>query len=109
MSRSYKIALLPGDGIGPEVMDSALAVLQKAAALDDLSFAFTEYEAGANYYKKSGLSISLNRWKLLARLMLYCWAQWACRLFVNLMAPKSLRKSTCASTTACLLACALAT
>lgn len=58
MSRSYEIALLPGDGIGPEVMDSALAVLKQAAQLDDLSFTYTEYEAGANYYQKSGMSIS---------------------------------------------------
>ena len=35
-----KIAVLPGDGIGPEVMEEAIAVLRKSASL----FGFQEIQ-----------------------------------------------------------------
>ena len=47
----YKIATLGGDGIGPEVVASAIQVLE---AVDGASFAFTEYSVGAGEYLKSG-------------------------------------------------------
>jgi 3-isopropylmalate dehydrogenase len=34
MSLTYKIAVLAGDGIGPEVMAEAIELLQKCAELD---------------------------------------------------------------------------
>ncbi len=40
MSKNYKITLLPGDGIGPEIMKVAVAVLQAIAPKFDLTFAF---------------------------------------------------------------------
>ncbi|MCB0221712.1 MAG: 3-isopropylmalate dehydrogenase [Chrysiogenetes bacterium] len=46
MTTQYKLALLPGDGIGPEVIESAVECLQKAAPLDDLEFSLTEYKVG---------------------------------------------------------------
>ncbi|MGE0038776.1 MAG: isocitrate/isopropylmalate family dehydrogenase, partial [Xanthobacteraceae bacterium] len=40
---AFHIAVLPGDGIGPEVMAPALEVLRKvAAATPGLNFRFTE-------------------------------------------------------------------
>lgn len=33
MTRSYEIAVIPGDGIGKEVMPEAIRILQKAAKL----------------------------------------------------------------------------
>ncbi|MGJ3244513.1 MAG: 3-isopropylmalate dehydrogenase [Elainellaceae cyanobacterium] len=39
MSRSYRIAALPGEGIGPEVVDAALTILQKVAKLHGFSVA----------------------------------------------------------------------
>lgn len=47
----YEIALLKGDGIGPEVADEALAVLQ---ALDSPRFNFTEHPCGAGCYLACG-------------------------------------------------------
>ena len=41
-----KVVLLPGDGIGPEVMDGAVAVLDRCSSLFDLDFDFEEYKAG---------------------------------------------------------------
>ncbi|NLZ89024.1 MAG: 3-isopropylmalate dehydrogenase, partial [Clostridiales bacterium] len=41
----HTIALIPGDGIGPEIIDAARRVLEKAAAKFGISFAFTEVMA----------------------------------------------------------------
>lgn len=46
MSRTFKIAVLPGDGIGPEVMQEALKVLDAVAAKSDLRFEFTHQLVG---------------------------------------------------------------
>ena len=40
MSKNYKITLLPGDGIGSEIMKVAVAVLQAIAPKFDITFAF---------------------------------------------------------------------
>ena len=42
MSSVYKIALMKGDGIGPEVTDAAVLVMEKAASLCGFSLDFTE-------------------------------------------------------------------
>ena len=49
---SYKIALLPGDGIGPEVTDAAVKVIKAAAAKFNLSFEFKEELIGGSSYDK---------------------------------------------------------
>ena len=55
---SFHIAVLPGDGIGPEVMAPALEVLNKvAAATPGLNLRFTEAPAGAGYYRDTGASL----------------------------------------------------
>ena len=42
----YKIAVLKGDGIGPEIVDSAVRVLKAVGEKYSLSFAFTPYLIG---------------------------------------------------------------
>lgn len=42
----YKIAVLPGDGIGPEVMSEALKVLDVIAQQENISFEFTGADVG---------------------------------------------------------------
>ena len=55
---TFHIAVLPGDGIGPEVMAPALEVLRKVeATTPGLKFKFTEAEAGAGHYRDSGKSM----------------------------------------------------
>ncbi len=44
---NYKIALLPGDGIGPEVIEQAVRVLNVTGEVTGLKFAFTEGLVGA--------------------------------------------------------------
>ena len=51
------IAVLAGDGIGPEVMAPALEVLRKVEATSGLKFRFTDAPAGANNYLATGKSM----------------------------------------------------
>ena len=51
----YKIAVIPGDGIGPEVIGEGVKVLNKVAELDgSFSFEFTHFPWGCEYYLKHG-------------------------------------------------------
>jgi 3-isopropylmalate dehydrogenase len=61
---SFHIAVLPGDGIGPEVMAPALAVLGKAAAARGFDLRFTEAPAGAGHYRDTGTSLPESTVKL---------------------------------------------
>ena len=61
----FHIAVLPGDGIGPEVMAPALAVLRKvAASTPGLKLRFTEAPAGAGHYRDTGTSLPESTIKL---------------------------------------------
>jgi 3-isopropylmalate dehydrogenase len=46
MSKAYKITLLPGDGIGPEVVAESVKLLDAIAEKSDFSFEYTEALAG---------------------------------------------------------------
>ena len=46
MSKTYKITLLPGDGIGPEVIDESVKLLNAFSGRSDFSFEYTEALAG---------------------------------------------------------------
>ena len=51
----YKIAVIAGDGVGPEVMAEAVKVLEAASAKDGrFSFEFTYFPWGCEYYLKTG-------------------------------------------------------
>jgi 3-isopropylmalate dehydrogenase len=54
---TFHIAVLAGDGIGPEVMAPALEVLKKIEATAKVKFRFTEAPAGANNYRETGKSM----------------------------------------------------
>ncbi|MGA2876603.1 MAG: isocitrate/isopropylmalate dehydrogenase family protein [Nitrososphaerales archaeon] len=57
MSRIYKIAVLKGDGIGPEVVTSAREVLTAAAARNALRIDFLEFPIGWEAYRKVGRTL----------------------------------------------------
>lgn len=57
MSRHYKIAVLKGDGIGPEVVSSAKEVLGQAAAKCSLQIDFMEFPIGWTAYKSVGRTL----------------------------------------------------
>jgi 3-isopropylmalate dehydrogenase len=55
---SYRIAALPGDGIGPEVLRAALRVLRRAVDLvPGLELRIDEHEAGAGHHRKTGRAL----------------------------------------------------
>ncbi len=52
--KSYRVAVLPGDGIGPEVMAAAIEVLNAAQTQIGRRFEFNLHPAGAQHYLDSG-------------------------------------------------------
>ena len=51
----HNIAVIAGDGIGPEVIAEGIKVLNKVAELDgSFKFHFTEFPWGCEYYKETG-------------------------------------------------------
>ena len=55
MSRTHRIAVIPGDGIGTEVVPEGLRVLDAAAAAFDLTLDYQQFDhSSADYYLKHG-------------------------------------------------------
>lgn len=52
--KTYKIAVVPGDGTGPEVVREGLKVLKSAAAVGGFSYDLQEYDFGGDRYLKTG-------------------------------------------------------
>lgn len=53
--KTFKIAVIAGDGIGPEVIHEGIKVLEKAAERSgDFRFEFTYFPWGCEYYAKHG-------------------------------------------------------
>ncbi|MDQ6780142.1 MAG: 3-isopropylmalate dehydrogenase [Candidatus Eremiobacteraeota bacterium] len=50
MAKHYRLAVIPGDGVGPEVTHEGIKVLERAAALFDFKYTLTEYPFGADHY-----------------------------------------------------------
>jgi tartrate dehydrogenase/decarboxylase / D-malate dehydrogenase len=50
----YRIAVIPGDGIGPEVIWQGCEVLEATARRCDLTLVFEELPWGSDYYKRHG-------------------------------------------------------
>ncbi len=62
---AFHIAVLPGDGIGPEVMAPTLEILRRIeATTPSLKFRFSEAAAGAGHYKETGKSMPESTIKL---------------------------------------------
>lgn len=54
MKKNYKIAIIPGDGTGPEVVGEGMKVLEAAAAKFSFSYADVTYDIGGERYLSSG-------------------------------------------------------
>ncbi|MGI9371803.1 MAG: isocitrate/isopropylmalate dehydrogenase family protein [Hyphomicrobiales bacterium] len=55
LSNEIKIAVMPGDGIGTEIMEPTVALLEKLVAkVGGFSFAYEEIESGAGLYQRTG-------------------------------------------------------
>ena len=51
---SYKIAKMPGDGIGPEIVVEGVKAIEKVAELNNFDIDWVEYDNGAEKYLKTG-------------------------------------------------------
>lgn len=58
--KRYSIALLPGDGIGLEVVPAARRVLEKAASIHHAGLAFEDYDWGSDHYFRHGVMMPLD-------------------------------------------------
>lgn len=57
-SSSINLAVIPGDGIGPEVVAQAHRVLTRAAELDNITVTSTEYLLGAEHWLATGQTLT---------------------------------------------------
>ncbi len=53
MPKSHNLAVIPGDGIGPEVVREGLRVLERVAAIEGFGVSLTRYPFGAEHYLKT--------------------------------------------------------
>lgn len=54
MTRSYDIAVVPGDGTGPEVVAEGIKVLQAVASVEGFKLSFNTYDFGGDRYLRTG-------------------------------------------------------
>lgn len=62
-----RIALIPGDGIGREVVPQARRVLEAVAHVEGLHFELVEWDLGADRYLRDGVTITDAEFRSLAR------------------------------------------
>jgi len=53
--KTYKIAVIAGDGVGQEVIPEGKRVLDRAGAKHDARFEYTDYPWGTDYYFQNGV------------------------------------------------------
>jgi len=56
-SNPYRIAVLPGDGVGPRIVEAAKQVLDALSGCADLHFDYVSAEYGADAFEKSGVLV----------------------------------------------------
>src|SRR6202795_939584 len=66
-SARKRIAVIPGDGIGKEVIPEAVKVLQAAAASGGREAALTEFDWGADRYLRDGTTLPVEAVEMLRR------------------------------------------
>ena len=54
MAKSYNVAVIPGDGTGPEVIKEGVKVLEAASSAGKFKLNFHNYDFGGNRYLKTG-------------------------------------------------------
>ncbi|MEW6557314.1 MAG: 3-isopropylmalate dehydrogenase [Elusimicrobiota bacterium] len=54
MSKKYKIGVLPGDGVGPEIISEGLKVLDAACQKTNVKYELVNYDFGGDRYLRTG-------------------------------------------------------
>jgi len=63
----FRIAVIGGDGIGPEVIDQAIHVADAAARRDGATLEWNRLPWSSTYYKETGRMMPADGWELLQR------------------------------------------
>jgi 3-isopropylmalate dehydrogenase len=58
MNKTYEIAVIPGDGTGPEVVAEGIKVLEAVAAKYDFGYHFCNYDIGGDHYLATGETLN---------------------------------------------------
>ncbi len=59
MAKNYRIVILPGDGIGPEIVDATLQILEVIQHIfERFTLIYKFHQAGAGCYQETGVPIS---------------------------------------------------
>ena len=58
MKKVFDIAVVPGDGTGPEVVDEGIKVLKAVSKKCDFDLKLTPYNLGGEHYAKTGEILS---------------------------------------------------
>ena len=64
---AHRIAVIGGDGIGPEVIDQAVRVVEKAATLEKAELSWNKLPWSTAYYKQHGRMLPEDGWDVLAK------------------------------------------
>jgi tartrate dehydrogenase/decarboxylase/D-malate dehydrogenase len=64
---TFRIAVIGGDGIGPEVTEQAVRVADRAARLEEASFEWNRLPWGSAFYLKTGRMMPEDGWEMLQR------------------------------------------
>lgn len=64
---TFRIAVIGGDGIGPEVIDEAVRVLEKAARLEGATLDWNHLDWSSKRYLQTGEMVPANGWETLAK------------------------------------------
>src|SRR5207247_371633 len=51
---THRVAVIPGDGIGPEVIEAAIPIIERAAGAHGVTLAWQRLPYGADHYLKTG-------------------------------------------------------
>ena len=54
MTKPYRVAVIAGDGIGPEVIEAAIPIIERAAGKHGVALAWEHLPYGADHYLKTG-------------------------------------------------------
>ena len=65
--RNYRVVVIPGDGIGPELVAAALVVLAAAEEALGFKLEIDRREGGAGFYRKSGASLAPETFEAIRR------------------------------------------
>ena len=90
----YKITVLPGDGIGPEVVAQALKLIPVIEQKEDVTFSFQDGLIGASAIDQTGTALPEDTLEKCRNadaetLMQSCWEPWGIRNTIWTLPPRS--------------------